>query len=81
MAECNLPCPRSGNGVNPWRNAEASAGGARRGLVARRQLVCLLPSTDWQWRKTNGLKDPDIFAFDANFLAQQLQNLIPRDRG
>jgi len=39
-----------------------------------------LPNGDWQWRKTNGLKDPDTFVFDANFLAQQLQSLIPRDR-
>jgi hypothetical protein len=55
------------------------------GLTAARygsvSLVCLPPSTSWQWRKTNGLKDPDTFAFDANFLAQQLQSLIPRDRG
>jgi len=36
---------------------------------------------DWLWKKTNGLKDPDTFAFDANFLAAQLQSLIPRDRG
>ncbi|MCO7611674.1 MULTISPECIES: hypothetical protein [Pseudomonas chlororaphis group] len=34
----------------------------------------------WQWRKTNGLKDPDIFVFDGNFLAAQLQSLIPRER-
>ncbi|NBF02145.1 hypothetical protein GV819_07545 [Pseudomonas sp. Fl5BN2] len=34
----------------------------------------------WQWRKTNGLKDPDIFVFDGNLLAAQLQSLIPRDR-
>ncbi|MFW9081438.1 hypothetical protein ACOI9X_19545 [Pseudomonas sp. P2757] len=40
-----------------------------------------LPGGEWQWRKTNGLKDPDTFAFDANFLAQQLQSLIPRERG
>lgn len=39
-----------------------------------------LPDGEWQWRKTNGLKDPDTFVFDANFLAQQLQSLIPRDR-
>lgn len=39
-----------------------------------------LPNGEWQWRKTNGLKDPDTFVFDANFLAQQLQGLIPRDR-
>ena len=55
------------------------------GLTAARygsiSLVCLPPSTSWQWRKTNGLKDPDTFAFDANFLAQQLQSLIPRERG
>lgn len=54
------------------------------GLTAARygsvSLVCLPPATDWQWRKTNGLKDPDTFAFDANFLAQQLQSLIPRER-
>ena len=40
-----------------------------------------LPDGEWQWRKTNGLKDPDTFAFDADFLALQLQSLIPRDRG
>jgi hypothetical protein len=55
------------------------------GLTAARfgsvSLVCHPPSTDWQWRKTNGLKDPDIFAFDADFLALQLQSLIPRERG
>lgn len=34
----------------------------------------------WQWRKTNGLKDPDTFVFDGNFLAAQLQSLIPRER-
>ncbi|VVO44752.1 hypothetical protein [Pseudomonas fluorescens] len=55
------------------------------GLTAARygsiSLVCQPPSNSWQWRKTNGLKDPDTFAFDANFLAQQLQSLIPRDRG
>ncbi len=50
---------------------------ARYGSVS---LVCLPPSTSWQWRKTNGLKDPDTFEFDANFLAQQLQSLIPRER-
>ncbi|MDF9778547.1 hypothetical protein [Pseudomonas baetica] len=50
---------------------------ARYGSVS---LVCLPPSNAWQWRKTNGLKDPDTFAFDADFLAQQLQVLIPRDR-
>ncbi len=27
------------------------------------------------------LKDPDTFVFDADFLAQQLQSLIPRERG
>ncbi|MFY0730717.1 hypothetical protein [Pseudomonas sp. NFX15] len=55
------------------------------GLTAARfgsvSLVCQPPSNGWQWRKTNGLKDPDVFPFDANFLAQQLQGLIPRDRG
>ncbi len=55
------------------------------GLTAARygsiSLVCQPPSNSWQWRKTNGLKDPDTFAFDANFLAQQLQSLIPRERG
>lgn len=34
----------------------------------------------WQWRKTNGLQPPDTFVFDANFLASQLQSLIPRER-
>ncbi|WP_053158908.1 hypothetical protein [Pseudomonas sp. P1.8] len=54
------------------------------GLTAARlgsvSLVCQPPANNWQWRKTNGLKDPDVFAFDANFLAQQLQGLIPRNR-
>jgi len=54
------------------------------GLTAARfgsvSLVCQPPASSWQWRKTNGLKDPDIFPFDAGFLAQQLQGLIPRDR-
>lgn len=53
------------------------------GLTAARygsiSLVGLANGT-WQWRKTNGLKDPDTFTFDANFLAQQLQSLIPRER-
>ncbi|WP_460090775.1 hypothetical protein [Pseudomonas sp. S2_E02] len=40
-----------------------------------------LADGEWQWRKTNGLKDPDTFVFDANFLALQLQSLIPRERG
>ncbi|RON95901.1 hypothetical protein BK674_25800 [Pseudomonas moraviensis] len=54
------------------------------GLTAARYgSISLVGLADgaWQWRKTNGLKDPDTFAFDANFLAQQLQGLIPRDRG
>ena len=55
------------------------------GLTAARygsiSLVCLPPSDSWQWRKTNGLKESDNFTFDANFLAQQLQSLIPRERG
>jgi hypothetical protein len=54
------------------------------GLTAARYgSISLVGLADgaWQWRKTNGLKDPDTFAFDANFLAQQLQSLIPRDRG
>ena len=38
------------------------------------------PSGEWQWRKTNGLKDPDTFDFDSDFLASQLQSLIPRER-
>jgi len=51
---------------------------ARYGSVS---LVCMPSSNGWQWRKTNGLKDPDTFVFDADFLAQQLQSLIPRERG
>ncbi|KAB0495119.1 hypothetical protein [Pseudomonas vancouverensis] len=54
------------------------------GLTAARygsvSLVCQPPAESWQWCKTNGLKDPDTFVFDANFLAQQLQGLIPRER-
>lgn len=51
---------------------------ARHGSVS---LVLPADKNDWQWKKTNGLKDPDIFGFDANFLAAQLQSLIPRERG
>jgi len=53
------------------------------GLAARYGSVSLLglPSGDWQWRKANGLKDPDTSLFDGDFLASQLQILIPRDRG
>ncbi|PKH36740.1 hypothetical protein C9I50_18440 [Pseudomonas prosekii] len=55
------------------------------GLTAARygsiSLVLMPPAANWQWRKTNGLKDPDTYAFDANFLALQLQSLIPRERG
>jgi hypothetical protein len=55
------------------------------GLTAARygsvSLVCLPTTNGWQWRKTNGLKEADTFVFDASFLAQQLQSLIPRERG
>ncbi|WP_130909206.1 hypothetical protein [Pseudomonas mucidolens] len=55
------------------------------GLTAARygSISLVLPpgQNDWLWKKTNGLKDPDTFAFDANFLALQLQGLIPRERG
>ena len=51
---------------------------ARHGSVS---LVLPAEKNDWLWKKTNGLKDPDTFAFDANFLASQLQSLIPRERG
>ena len=55
------------------------------GLTAARygsiSLVLMPPAANWQWRKTNGLKEPDTYAFDANFLALQLQSLIPRERG
>ena len=55
--------------------------GLDRGALWQRFAGVPAASSEWQWRKTNGLKDPDTFAFDANFLAQQLQSLIPRDRG
>ncbi|WP_407309711.1 hypothetical protein [Pseudomonas sp. nanlin1] len=51
---------------------------ARHGSIS---LVCQPPSSLWQWRKTNGLKEADTCPFDANFLALQLQGLIPRERG
>lgn len=51
---------------------------ARHGSIS---LVCPPDANEWHWNKTNGLKDPDSFAFDANFLALQLQSLIPRERG
>ncbi|AHC35670.1 hypothetical protein A7317_13370 [Pseudomonas fluorescens] len=51
---------------------------ARHGSVS---LVLPADKNDWLWKKTNGLKDPDTFGFDANFLAAQLQSLIPRERG
>ncbi|WP_231421401.1 hypothetical protein [Pseudomonas sp. Leaf59] len=54
------------------------------GLTATRHgsisLVLPADKNDWLWKKTNGLKDPDTYAFDANFLASQLQSLIPRER-
>ncbi|EIK69517.1 hypothetical protein PseBG33_2802 [Pseudomonas synxantha BG33R] len=50
---------------------------ARHGSVS---LVLPADKHDWLWKKTNGLKDPDTFGFDANFLAAQLQSLIPRER-
>jgi len=50
---------------------------ARHGSVS---LVLPADKNDWLWKKTNGLKDPDTFGFDANFLASQLQSLIPRER-
>ncbi|MBC3362199.1 hypothetical protein [Pseudomonas sp. SWRI154] len=54
------------------------------GLTATRHgsisLICQPPSMQWQWRRTNGLKDADNYLFDAYFLAQQLQSLIPRER-
>ena len=49
---------------------------ARHGSVS---LVGVPGTGDWQWRKTNGLKDADIYPFDADFLALQLQSLIPRE--
>ncbi|WP_426132702.1 hypothetical protein [Pseudomonas sp. PWP3-1b2] len=51
---------------------------ARHGSVS---LVLPADKNDWLWKKTNGLKDPDTFTFNANFLASQLQSLIPRERG
>ncbi|WP_248749723.1 hypothetical protein [Pseudomonas sp. MWU15-20650] len=50
---------------------------ARHGSIS---LVLPADKNDWLWKKTNGLKDPDTFGFDANFLAAQLQSLIPRER-
>ncbi len=50
---------------------------ARHGSVS---LVLPADKNDWLWKKTNGLKDPDTYGFDANFLATQLQSLIPRER-
>src|SRR3546814_14286875 len=49
------------------------------GLTATRygsiSLVCLPPSLQWQLRRTNGLKAPDIFTFAADFPAPQLQKI------
>jgi hypothetical protein len=50
---------------------------ARHGSIS---LICQPPSVQWQWRRTNGLKDADTYVFDAAFLAQQLQSVIPRER-
>ncbi len=41
-------------------------------------LVCTPPSHDWQWRKDRGVKDPEVHLLTADYLAQQLQALIPR---
>jgi hypothetical protein len=54
------------------------------GLTAARYgSVSLMGLADgsWQWRQANGLKESDVFTFDGNFLASQLQALIPRERG
>jgi len=41
-------------------------------------LVCTPPSADWQWRKDRGAKEAETHALTADYLAQQLQALIPR---
>ncbi|EIK95829.1 hypothetical protein PMM47T1_14266 [Pseudomonas sp. M47T1] len=41
-------------------------------------LNCTPPSTDWQWRKDRGAKEPEVHLLTADYLAQQLQALIPR---
>lgn len=41
-------------------------------------LVCTPPSEDWQWRKDRGVKEAETHALTADYLAQQLQALIPR---
>ena len=41
-------------------------------------LVNTPPSEDWQWRKERGAKDPEVHLLTADYLAQQLQALIPR---
>ena len=54
------------------------------GLTAARYgSVSLVGLADgsWQWRQANGLKESDVFTFDGDFLASQLQALIPRERG
>ncbi|QKZ04340.1 MULTISPECIES: hypothetical protein [Pseudomonas] len=41
-------------------------------------VVCTPPAEDWLWRKERGVKDPEVHPLTADFLALQLQALIPR---
>ncbi len=41
-------------------------------------LVSTPPSEEWQWRKDRGIKEPEVHVLTADYLAQQLQALIPR---
>ena len=43
-------------------------------------LVNTPPSADWLWRKERGAKEPEVNVLDADFLALQLQALVPKTR-
>jgi hypothetical protein len=43
-------------------------------------VVCMPPAPEWVWRKDRGVKEPETSILTADFLALQLQNLIPKPR-
>ncbi|MDE1166602.1 MAG: hypothetical protein PW845_14750 [Pseudomonas sp.] len=43
-------------------------------------IVRTPPSADWLWRKDRGVKEPEVSPLTSDFLALQLQALIPKHR-
>lgn len=54
------------------------------GLTSDRygSISLVRPAADeaWQWRKDRGIKDPEVHELTADYLALQLQSLVPRLR-